>query len=52
MKIGVESLFLEERKDISTHFDRLLGPTRQAMNSEGFNAALMSIVQRLGVDFS
>ena len=40
---------IEERRDISTHFDRLLGPTRQAMNSEGFNAALMSIVQQMSV---
>lgn len=40
---------IEERRDISTHLDRLLGPTRQAMNSEGFNAALMSIVQQMSM---
>ncbi|CAK9007386.1 unnamed protein product [Durusdinium trenchii] len=40
---------IEERRDISTHLDRLLGPTRQAMNSEGFNATLMSIVQQMSM---
>ncbi|CAE7028730.1 tylN [Symbiodinium natans] len=40
---------IEERRDTSTHIDQLLEPTRKAMNSEGFNAALMSVMQQMSV---
>ncbi|CAJ1353935.1 unnamed protein product [Effrenium voratum] len=40
---------IEERRDVTTHLDMLLGPTRQAMNSEGFNAALMSVAQQMSM---
>lgn len=40
---------IEERRDTSTAVDQLLEPTRKAMNSEGFNAALMSVMQQMSV---
>jgi len=39
---------IQERKDISTTLDTLLGPSRQAMNSEGFNAVLMQLFEHMG----